>query len=297
MSDRRLQRQLEKESRLRAEDEKPRLPRFNLGRSGFLTGFLLATALLGLGLLWRAHQRAAFHKLTAPTVVAQAAPVASPGGQDVAVLTRLALQHSTVPQFVHATLLPGLGMQVLQLAVDVANHGTRELLAGPSAEELAADASLQPEVAPFHLLLSSPGQTTGGATDLVGNRGASSVTNEVLADGGEVTGSFAAVTAAGQPIGFDAKIDATMTGRSFDVDVRMRDNALASHDFSFEWSPRLRAPGGNLSHFLLHLPSSDTYSAGAVHSAKGTALDFSMGRGENAAECRHGHHFCGPAAT
>lgn len=280
MSERRLQRKLEQESRLPAPDrETVRPERFSLKRSGLLTALILLVTLLAVGLLWRAHQRAAFHQMTtdAPLPVAM---VPMPGGQEAANLTRLVLLHNTVPEFVSATVLPGLGMQVLQLAVNVPKHGVRALFDAPSISEISANANARPDSAPFHLTVSPAGRSIGSAVDLIAANGAGNVANQTLADGGEVTGTFALADAAGAPLGVEAKIDTSMTGRSFDAEVRLRNKALTSHEFSLNWAPRLRAWDGNLSRFVLKVPSSDLLSDGSVRSVRSMALDFSAGQGK-----------------
>ncbi len=280
MSERRLQRKLEQESRLPAPDrETVRPERFSLKRSGWLTASILLVTLLALGLVWRAHQQAAFHQMTtdAPLPVAM---VPLPGGQEAAVLTRLVLLHNTVPEFVSATVLPGMGMQVLQLAVNVPKQGMRALFDAPSVSEVTANANARPDGAPFHLTLSPAGRSIGSAVDVIAANGATNVANQTLADGGEVTGTFALADAAGAPLGVEAKVDTTLTGRSFEAEVRLRNKALTSHEFSLNWSPRLRAWNGNLSRFVLKVPSTDLLTDGSVHSVRSMALDFSAGQGK-----------------
>lgn len=278
MSERRLQRKLEQESRLPALDRKTVRPeRFSFTRSGWLTASILLVTLLAPGFVWRAHQRASFHQMTtdAPLPVAT---VPLPGGQEAAVLTRLVLLHNTVPEFVSATVLPGVGMQVLQLAVNVPKRGMRALFDAPSISEITANA--RPDGAPFHLTLSPAGRNIGSAVDVIAANGATNVANQTLADGGEVTGTFALADAAGAPLGVEAKVDTTLTGRSFEAEVRLRNKALTSHEFSLNWSPRLRAWDGNLSRFVLKVPSTNLLTDGSVRSVRSMALDFSAGQGK-----------------
>lgn len=252
---------------------------FSLKRSGLLTALLLLGVLLVFALLWRAHQKAAFHQLTATDApVVAATPM--PGGQEAATLTRPILLHNTVPEFVSTTVLPGLGMQVLQMLVNIPHHGMVALFDGPSVAEIAASTKVRPDVAPLHLMLTPVGMALGSSVDLIAGNSATSVVNLTQADGGEVTGTFSLADAAGRLTGVEAKVDSSMTGRSFDMDVRLRNNALTSHEFSLNWSPHLHAPGDDLSRFVLSLPSNNRLEDGAIRPVTGTPLDFSTPHGK-----------------
>ncbi len=280
LTDRRLQRKLEKESRL--ADKQAEVPRrtFNPARSGLVTASLLVLGLLAFSVLWRAHQRAAFHQLTTPQIT-QVATTPQPGGQEPATISRVARPAASIPEFVGATILPGLGMQVLQLAVSVPGHGVQNLLAAPTVTEIADTPSLKPDAAPFHLTLSAPGQFGGNRTDLIAESGATGVSNRTEANGGEVTGTFSVVDATGQATGVEAKVDSTLTGRSFDVEVRLRNNALVGQEYALDWSPKFRADGGDLSRFLLSIPATARVSGSGTLPVEGSPFDFSGPSGKH----------------
>jgi galactose mutarotase-like enzyme len=109
-------------------------------RSGLFTvlgiGLLLIVAALG----WRAHVRGRFARLKAdmkkPTNVMVSTP--RPGGQDVVVLERTQIEGGTVPEFLTATLLPGRGLDVLQITAYLPKKGEVKLLASPSLEDAVA---------------------------------------------------------------------------------------------------------------------------------------------------------------
>ncbi len=248
--------------------------RFSLARSGLLTGSVLLGLLLTFAGLWRAHQKARFHQLTAAPPEVQTSPPPTVGGAEALSLTRLPLEHSRIPEFSAATLLPGLGMQVLQLTTTLAGGDVYPLLAGPTVEQAAGMPASAVDAAPFHLMLSPAGQASGQTTDVIATKAATDVTNRTEADGGEGTGTFSAVDAEGKYAGVEAKVNAVLNGRSLELSVRVRNNALSSREFSLNWSPHFAAPGGDLSKFLLTVPSSDVRAGGAVRRIAGTSEEF-----------------------
>ncbi len=117
-------------------------------RSGGVTIALLALALIGLALGWRAHTRGRFAKLKAELNqrdTPHAALPPRPGGQDALVLERSAIEGGTVPEFLSATLLPGRGMNILQITAALPGKGIVKLLDSPSLDEAARILSGQDE--------------------------------------------------------------------------------------------------------------------------------------------------------
>ncbi len=107
-------------------------------RSGLLTMIILTATLLGLAFGWRAHKQGRFAQLKSelkskPLV----SPVAEvrPGGQSAIVLQRSLIAIGTAPEFLSATLLPGRGMNVLQITAFIPGKGEVQLLASPSLDE------------------------------------------------------------------------------------------------------------------------------------------------------------------
>jgi aldose 1-epimerase len=114
--------------------------RRNVMRSGMVTVTLLAAVLLGLALAYRAHMQGNFHKLKIKANIEserQDAPVPRPGGQEAILLTRTSMTGDTTPEFLSATLLPGRGMNVLQITAFIPGKGEVNLLASPSVESAA----------------------------------------------------------------------------------------------------------------------------------------------------------------
>ncbi len=250
--------------------------RFNLARSGWLTVSVIAAAVILFAGLWRAHQKAQFHQLRTSDPVAQTPSAPTVGGAEALSITRLPLEHSGRPEFSSATLLPGLGMQVLQLTATSAGGEVYPLLAGPTVEQAAGMPATAVDAGPIHLMLAPAGQAKGTETDVIATNAATDVVNRTQADGGEANGTFAVLDGDGKRSGVEAKVDAVLNGRSFELSIRVRNNALSSREFSLNWSPHFAAPSGDLSNFRLSLPSSDLDAVGSVRHAKGGPEDFEV---------------------
>src|SRR5205807_3463584 len=65
----------------------------------------------------------------------QELPVWRPGGQDAIVLTRSRMIGDSSPEFTSVTMLPGRGMNVLQITAFVPGKGEINLLASPTVEQ------------------------------------------------------------------------------------------------------------------------------------------------------------------
>lgn len=110
-------------------------------RAGILTIFVAVLVILGLAAGWHEHRKGHFARLKAeirgiPTQPVEPAGV-RPGGQDAIVLQRSPLPGSPGPEFVSATLLPGRGMNVLQIKAYLPDRGEVDLLASPPLDEAA----------------------------------------------------------------------------------------------------------------------------------------------------------------
>jgi aldose 1-epimerase len=112
-----------------------------LMRSPFLP-VLVVLVLIGIpGFGYFLHRRGQIHRLRNEIQGDSAAQTPTgprPGGADPIVLTRAKTGEVAAPEFRSATLLPGLGMSVLQITADLPGRGEVSLLAAPSVEEVAA---------------------------------------------------------------------------------------------------------------------------------------------------------------
>lgn len=125
-------------------------------RSGVITIGAIILVVLGLALGWRAHMRGRFARLKAELrddKSPRSATLPRPGGQEAVVLERSPIEEGTVPEFISATILPGRGMNILQITAVLPGKGKVNLLASPSVEEAAEQ-------------MTGVGQDVGGAASL-----------------------------------------------------------------------------------------------------------------------------------
>jgi aldose 1-epimerase len=105
-------------------------------RSGMLTILVLTLLLMGLAFGWQEHRLGHFGKLKkglAPKPKVDV--VVRPGGQDVIKLQRSPSVGGSGPEFLSATMLPGRGMNMLQITAFLPQKGEVNLLASPTLEE------------------------------------------------------------------------------------------------------------------------------------------------------------------
>jgi aldose 1-epimerase len=107
-----------------------------LMRSGMVTAMLLCGIVIGLGIIYQQHMRGNFHKLKQQISAERPdTPVPRPGGQEAIVLTRSRLPGGSVPEFLSVTLLPGRGMNVLQITAYLPDKGEVSLMDSPGIED------------------------------------------------------------------------------------------------------------------------------------------------------------------
>jgi aldose 1-epimerase len=128
-------------------------------RSGLLIMMTVAVMLVVLAFGWRAHTQGRFGRLKAELKHDSSAayqPVTRPGGQDPIVLGRIPPVDGAGPEFLSATLLPGRGMNVLQIKAYVPNKGEVDILDSQPVEEAS------------QLLDGNGADTAGGASLTMG---------------------------------------------------------------------------------------------------------------------------------
>ena len=107
-------------------------------RSGLLTVLVLTLLLVGLAFGWHEHRLGQFAQLKKELNKRPIHDVTiKPGGQDVVQLQRSQMMGGNGPEFLTATLLPGRGMNLLQITAYLPQKGEVNLLASPSLEEAA----------------------------------------------------------------------------------------------------------------------------------------------------------------
>jgi aldose 1-epimerase len=107
-------------------------------RSGLLTVLALTILLVGLAFGWREHRLGQFAQLKKELNKRPVHDVTvRPGGQDVVQLQRSQMMGGNGPEFLSATLLPGRGMNMLQITAYLPQKGVVNLLASPPLEDAA----------------------------------------------------------------------------------------------------------------------------------------------------------------
>lgn len=107
-------------------------------RSGLLTFMVLTLLLAGLAFGWHEHRLGQFAQLKREIGKRPVRYVTvRPGGQDVVQLQRSQLLGGSGPEFLSATLLPGRGMNLLQITAYVPDKGQVDLLASEPVDQAA----------------------------------------------------------------------------------------------------------------------------------------------------------------
>jgi len=107
-------------------------------RSGMMTGLFLAIAALAFIFAYRQHQQGNFHKLKQRMATERPqTAVPTPGGQEAIELTRTRMMDDSVPEFTAVKLLPGRGMNVLQIRASIPGMGETDLLTSPDVNTAA----------------------------------------------------------------------------------------------------------------------------------------------------------------
>lgn len=268
--------------------------RRNVMRSGWVTGFLLGCVLVGLTFGYRQHMRGNFHKLKQKMADERVdAPVPRPGGQEAITLTRTRLMGDARPEFLSVTLLPGRGMNVLQITAWVPGKGEVNLMASPTVEQAAkamtgmgedADGSASLTVgsafeAPWagriwgtparggHITVVWQGHTitlpaTSGGPGTVARDGlmlteaSDSVRTAALPDGGNAEAVFHARDfGALWPSKTDVTIMALLGSQAIDLTMTAHNAGDEPEPIGLGWDPRFAIPEGGRQQLRLRIPS------------------------------------------
>ncbi|GAC1422911.1 MAG: hypothetical protein NVSMB62_19050 [Acidobacteriaceae bacterium] len=248
-------------------------------RSGALTGLLIAWIVIALAFAYRERGRGHLHRLESRMVTArQDAPVARPGGQEAIVLTRSRLAGASAPEFLSLTLLPGRGMNVLQIGAYLPDSGEVGLLDSATVEQ--AQAAMNGQSADANggasLTIGSPlevpwaGRIFGTPVNdrinalwrghplslpIVGSTGASDggllLTRPAdtsgtagMPDGGQAEATFSAGDfGAHWPGKTEVKITTLLTSRSIELTVTAHNAGDMTEPMGIGWRPRFVIPG------------------------------------------------------
>jgi len=269
--------------------------RRNVMRSGWVTGFLLGCVLVGLTMGYRAHMRGNFHKLKQEMADERVdAPVPRPGGQEAVLLTRTRLMGNSTPEFLSVTMLPGRGMNVLQITAYIPGKGEVNLMASPTVEDAAkAMTSTGEDVdgqaslamgsvfeAPWagriwgtpmqggHITAAWQGHTmtlptiASGSSNAVARDGlmlaeaSDSVRTAALPDGGDADVFFHAADFGGRwPSKTDVTVTVLLSGRSIDLTMTAHNVGDEPEPIGLGWDPRFAILNGNRGQLRLRIPS------------------------------------------
>ena len=261
-----------------------------------LFGVVLAVVIFAAG--YTAHVHGRFRQLKTELHVIGPAPVETtllPGGQEPVTMERTQLAEGSTPEFLSATLLPGRGLNVLQIMVSIPGRGPTPLLAAPSLEEATkamtgqdADANGQASLAmgapleapwagrifgsrtgdpsrvasDWHgrpLLLPLTGESSGALSSeggLLLTAGADTVKHNAMPDGGTVQGSF---TAGDFGVRWPSKtgvvVSALLSSHVFEIKMVARNEGTEPAPVGLGWRPVFLVPGGGREGLRLRLPA------------------------------------------
>lgn|GEM_PF-2949703 len=248
--------------------ERKRKKRFSLASSGLLTALILAVVLGVLGIVWVAHLHGKLHKLSTVEVPADNAVLPRPGGQDVIEVHRISPASGVTPQFVGLTVMPGVGMGILQLSLDLPGRDPQDLLVGTPITSMGP--MLQPNTgAPKASLKYSPislkvfplaGDSEG--QEILGTQPAQDARNDMTPGGAGASGDFAAAPAPGPdgiappPSGIQTKVSATISDRGYDLSITAKNVSGEAKPIVLSWTPQFAIPAKGLS--SLHITPPET---------------------------------------
>ncbi len=260
-------------------------------RRSSLLPWVVAAVILVPVIGYALHVRGKFHLFKqeikgAPTT----ANVPRPGGLEAMVLTRTQTAGTTQPEFLTATLLPGMGMDVLQLSAFLPGRGEVDLLAAPTVEQMAAGTgadrsgpddergaiempwggSLPGVLSPLGTTLSTywkgrtlelPVNGTSGRSVAEGGlltADAADVSKQDLPDGMAAKGLFTGTTFSDRWL---SKSDVTVTvqlrAKTLDLVVTAKNVGNEPEPMGIGWHPRFVVPSGSREAAELLLPNGE----------------------------------------
>jgi aldose 1-epimerase len=266
-------------------------------RSITVTGFIIILLIVAASAAYIEHGRGNIQKikrhLRTPQHVDPAAP--HPGGQDAVILSRPQTPDATQPEFISATLLPGRGLNVLQINAFVPGRGEIGLLASPTLADAAramsgvdddseGQASLTDGAAflvPWAGRLSGVASLDGKSSSvpwkgtvlnlpannietqsssayggLLLNEPSASIQTTAEPDGASATAVFSSVGIDDQwPSTPETTISVHLNGKAIEMTVRVKNIGTTPLPAGIGWAPRFYLRGGDRSKVTLHLPA------------------------------------------
>ena len=213
-------------------------------RSGFVTGIVLIAVVGSFSLLWYAHIRGRLHKVVNSQYEAETANVVRVGGMELVHLNRLPMSTSMTPEFVSATLAPGLGMRVLQANLSVPTRGEVPLLVDSIDE---ATGNMLNDAMASAIRVTSAARTGthwSEPVDLLANRQVDQLTASSMPDGGGSDALFKGIPLSGPTLenGIQTNVSITLSGHAIDIAVIARNMAEQPRAVTLSWQPHFRLP-------------------------------------------------------
>lgn len=248
------------------DGERNRRKRFSIASSGLLTALILAAVLGVVGALWVAHLHGKLHKLSTAEIPPDTAVLPRPGDQDVLEMNRMAPTSSITPEFVSLGAMPGLGMGILQLALNLPGRDPQGLLqATPIAsmaplldkKTFAAKPGL--EYSPISLKV-FPLQGSSEGQEILDAQASQGVRNDMVPGGTGATADFVPAPTPGPtgitvlPSGFQTKVSATISDRGFDLTISAKNVSQQSQAVVLSWTPKFLLPADGLEKLLITPP-------------------------------------------
>ena len=221
---------------------------------------------------------------------APAPNVPRPGGSAAMVLKRAETAGSNMPEFLSATVLPGLGMEVLQISAYLPGRGEVELLSAPTVDQLAAGTgadraganddwgaielpwggTLPGVLSPLGTTLSTywKGRTlevpvTGTAGRSVAEGGllageSADASQDERGDGQVATGNFRSTSFSDRwPSHTDVAVSLQLHARTLDLIVTATNVGSEPEPMGIGWHPRFLVPSGDRAGAELRLPNGE----------------------------------------
>jgi aldose 1-epimerase len=247
---------------------------------------------------WKMHRLGRFGRIKRELAgQAEMAPVIGPrpGGLDPIVLTRTQTPGNNMPEFRSATLLPGMGLEVLQITAFVPSRGEIELLAAPTPKDISDGTTpnrsgpndnwggveapwaglLTGSLAPLgtSFRMTWRGRTLESPTEIAG-RGMSEdgLLSALGADTTDLTPEPSPTTATATfratdfdqhwPSKNDVTVAVTLGARTIDLDVMVKNIGDQPEPMGIGWHPRFSIPSGNRDAAELRLPNGQLLEIG-----------------------------------
>jgi aldose 1-epimerase len=263
-----------------------------LRRSSALPGLIIAALILIPSFLWYLHIYGRFSKVKREIKGEQTGALVAgprPGGSDPIILTRAETPGSNMPEFLSATILPGLGMGILQITASMPNRGEVPLLVSPSLATLADSGSGPRQgvndndgalelpwggavtglISPLGTSLTTawrghtisvprdpterPGVAEGG---LIATQGADSTQVTPQPTGATVIGEFKGTDFDGHwPGRTNVTVTAQLGPRILEITVVAKNVGDQPEPMGIGWHPRFIMPSGNREAVELRLPN------------------------------------------